>query len=112
MAASVSVLIHHLPYGFLQEAVNEWIGRLFAPENVDNTIAELLGTQEAGRDGGRDLLAAAKKRLASAEERLRRHQAAIEAGIDPVALVEVINQAQAERAAAPPSWTVPRSLTR
>jgi hypothetical protein len=99
------VLASHPPTVYLREKplrdeVNEWIGRLFAPENVDNTIAELLGTQEAGRDGGRDLLAAAKKRLASAEERLRRHQAAIEAGIDPMALVEVINQAQAERAAA------------
>jgi hypothetical protein len=42
----------------------------------------------------------AKKRLADARARLRRHQAAIEAGVDPSALVEVINQAQAERVAA------------
>ena len=40
------------------------------------------------------------KRLTDAKARLRRHQAAIEAGVDPSALVEVINQAQAERAAA------------
>jgi hypothetical protein len=38
--------------------------------------------------------------VADAEARIRRHQAAIEAGVDPMALVEVINAAQAERAAA------------
>lgn len=38
----------------------------------------------------------AKARRADAEQRLRRYQAAI----DPVAMVEVINQAQAARAAA------------
>jgi hypothetical protein len=39
--------------------------------------------------------------MADAEARLRRFQAAIAAGIDPAALVEVINTAQGERAAAP-----------
>lgn len=43
---------------------------------------------------------AAKKRLAEAEARLRRFQTAIEAGVDPAALVETINEAQAQRAAA------------
>jgi hypothetical protein len=38
--------------------------------------------------------------LAEAEARMRRHQAAIEAGVDPAALVEVINQAHAAREAA------------
>jgi hypothetical protein len=42
----------------------------------------------------------ARRRLADAEARMRRHQAAIEAGVDPAAIVDVINQAQAERAAA------------
>ncbi|MDQ2706572.1 MAG: hypothetical protein M3Z25_02570 [Actinomycetota bacterium] len=43
---------------------------------------------------------AMKARLTKAEARLRRLQAAIEAGVDPAALVEGINEAQAERAAA------------
>lgn len=42
----------------------------------------------------------ARKRLADAEAKLRRYQDAIGAGIDPAALVEAINTAQAERAAA------------
>jgi hypothetical protein len=40
------------------------------------------------------------KRLSAAEARLRKFQAAIEAGVDPAAMVEGMNQAQAERVAA------------
>lgn len=40
-----------------------------------------------------------KQRPADAEARLRRYQAAIASGVDPEALLEVINQAQAERSA-------------
>ncbi|GLY71251.1 hypothetical protein [Amycolatopsis taiwanensis] len=43
---------------------------------------------------------AAKKRLDAAEAKLRRLRAAIEAGVEPAALVEAINDAQAQRAAA------------
>ncbi|WP_209620675.1 hypothetical protein [Saccharothrix coeruleofusca] len=43
---------------------------------------------------------AAKKRLEAAEGRLKRFRAAIDAGVDPSALVEAINEAQAQRAAA------------
>lgn len=42
----------------------------------------------------------AKKRLADAEMRLRRYQTAIGAGVDPTALVELINDAQAQCEAA------------
>lgn len=41
-----------------------------------------------------------KKRLADAEAQLKRYQAAIVAGVDPVALVDAINEAQARRATA------------
>jgi len=41
-----------------------------------------------------------KNRLDTAEARLRRLRGAIEARVDPVALVESINEAQAQRAAA------------
>ncbi|MFI9387610.1 hypothetical protein [Kutzneria sp. NPDC052558] len=42
----------------------------------------------------------AKKRFSDAEKRLQRYKAAIAAGVDPAALLEAINEAQAERAAA------------
>ncbi|MEU4806619.1 recombinase family protein [Actinosynnema sp. NPDC023587] len=78
-------------------ALNGWIGRLFAPENVDATVAGLLGSQESTK---KNSASDTKKRLAAAEEQLSRYQQAIKAGVDPAALVEVINQAQADREAA------------
>jgi hypothetical protein len=82
----------------LRDAVNSWIGHLFDPANVDRTAAALVASQE----GRSELLGhtAAKKRLADAEARLRRFQAAIASGIGPAALVDAINEAQAQRAAA------------
>ncbi|HEV2778945.1 MAG TPA: hypothetical protein VGX25_06035 [Actinophytocola sp.] len=69
---------------------------MFDSEHVDQTVAALIGSQERPRPEP----ATARKRLADAEAKLRRFQAAIGAGIDPAALVEAINTAQTERAAA------------
>jgi hypothetical protein len=80
------------------EASNRWMGRLFQPENVDRTVAELLGSQPATAvsiDVG-----AAKGASSRGEQRLQRFQDAIAAGVDPMALVEPMNQAQADKAAA------------
>jgi hypothetical protein len=81
------------------EPLNAWIGRLFAPENVDRTVGALVGSQT---DPSRKAAPqeALKKRVADASTRLYRLQAAIEAGADPAALIEPINEAQAERSAA------------
>jgi hypothetical protein len=80
-------------------ALNGWIRGLFARENVDQTVAAFMASQDgtASSPAARE---ATRARLAKAEARLRRLQAAIEAGVDPAALVESINEAQAERAAA------------
>jgi hypothetical protein len=88
----------NLREGVVVEAVNGWLGQLFHRDNVDQTVAVLLGSEGTGIGGGS--LEAARNRLADAEARLRRYQAVIAAGIDPVALVGPINQAQAECAAA------------
>jgi Recombinase zinc beta ribbon domain len=77
--------------------LNGWLGRVFHPDNVDETVATLLEAQPKGRSRAGT---GAKERLADAEARLRRYQGAISAGVDPAALVEVMNQAQAERVAA------------
>ncbi|MGH7746620.1 MAG: recombinase family protein, partial [Candidatus Dormibacteria bacterium] len=77
---------------------NQWIATLFDATNRDRTVQALLDSQ-----GGSLIdtnLDQARRRLANAEARLRRHQAAIEAGVDPAAIVDAINQAQTERAAA------------
>ncbi|OLF17666.1 hypothetical protein [Actinophytocola xanthii] len=83
----------------IRDAVNSWFGELFDRDNLDRTVAALVASRDGARrkrDGGE----AACKRLSDAESRLRRFQAAIAAGVDATALVEVINAAQAERAAA------------
>lgn len=80
------------------DALNRWIGRFFDRENLDQTVTELLGSQPAGATSID--VSAAKVRRADAERRLQRFQAAIAAGADPAAVVEPMNQAQAERAAA------------
>ncbi|HEX4724922.1 MAG TPA: recombinase family protein [Pseudonocardiaceae bacterium] len=88
----------YLPEVVVLEAVNEWLGQAFAPENRDETVAALVASQGSpAASGGQD---AAKRRLDAAEAKLRRLLAAIEAGIDPAALVESINAAQEERIAA------------
>jgi hypothetical protein len=83
----------------LLELLNKWIGRVFVRKNLDRTVPELIASQGGDRaaSGTRE---AVKARLANAEVKLRRFQAAIEAGIDPVAVVEAINEAQAQRMAA------------
>ena len=75
--------------------VNKWLGELFDPDNLDGTVSALVASQ--GGDPGRT---AAGQRLKDAEMRLRRFQAAIAAGVDPAAVVDAINQAQVQRAAA------------
>ncbi|WP_229874338.1 hypothetical protein [Amycolatopsis deserti] len=80
------------------DAVNTWLGGLFARDNVDRTVAALVASQSGeGATSGREV---ARQRLASAEARLERFRAAIGAGVDPAALVDAINEAQAQRAAA------------
>ena len=101
MAPDAAALASHPPTVNLREdvivsAVNGWIGQLFHPAQREQTVAALLGAQPAQAIGADD----AKARRADADQRLRRYQAAIAAGVDPTAMVEAINQAQAERRAA------------
>ncbi|WP_084175715.1 recombinase family protein [Actinokineospora spheciospongiae] len=77
-------------------AINDWISTIFHPDNRDETVRALIGSQGTTDDGR----AAARARLADAEDKVRRYQAAIGAGVDPTGLVEAINTAQAQREAA------------
>ncbi|CRK56783.1 Site-specific recombinase [Alloactinosynnema sp. L-07] len=79
-------------------ALNEWLGERFSRENIEDTVAGLFGSQDATVHTGKH--ENARKRLQDAETRLKRHTAAISAGVDPMALVEAINDAQADREAA------------
>ncbi|WP_338073239.1 zinc ribbon domain-containing protein [Kibdelosporangium phytohabitans] len=103
LAPGSPALVDHPPTVYIREdplleAVNEWLGGLFHPRNRDRTVRMLVGSQEKMTPSSDH--DQAERRLKDAEAKLKRFQAAVEAGIDPFALVEVINQAQAERAAA------------
>ncbi len=95
----------YLPERAVLPALNAWIGELFNRDNIGQTVAALLESQEGshGPAGAEDAEVdrdAVKRRLADAETRLSRLRAAIEAGADPAALVESLNAAQEQRAAA------------
>lgn len=103
LAPHSPVLAQHPAAVYVREAAicappNQWIATLFDATNRDRTVQALLDSQ--GGSLGDTNLDQARRRLANAEARLRRHQAAIEAGVDPAAIVDAINQAQTERAAA------------
>lgn len=104
LAPGAAALIDHPVTVNLREDVvlqplNDWIGLLFVRENIDQTVVALAVSQ-GGVGGTSDVREEMKARLTKAEVWLRRLRAAIEAGVDPAAVVEGINEAQAERAAA------------
>lgn len=77
--------------------LNAWIGSLFSKGNVERTVAPLSRRRMAMRSR-----ACTRQRASGSPRpsRLKRFQDAIAAGIDPGALVDAINEAQAQRAAA------------
>lgn len=88
----------YLPESPVIEPVIEWLGDVFAPDNRDRTVEALIASQGGAAETGAH--ETAQKRLDAAESKLRRLRAAIEAGVEPAALVESINEAQAQRTAA------------
>jgi DNA invertase Pin-like site-specific DNA recombinase len=95
-----SALACHPKYVYLRETtvvgpLNRWLAELFNADNLDTTVASLCASQSVDGRG-----VAIQQRLAAIEARIGRLQAAISAGVDPAALVEPINEAQAQRSAA------------
>ncbi|MGV9739054.1 recombinase family protein, partial [Nocardia farcinica] len=82
----------------LVHPIDTWLSGLFDREHRDHTIATLVAAQPTeDTDIHR---AALRRHVTVAEEKLARHLAAIEAGVDPTVLVAAMNVAQAEKAAA------------
>ncbi|WP_328993662.1 recombinase family protein [Kribbella sp. NBC_01245] len=96
--------VEHPPTVYLREdhlagGVNEWISRLFSPENLDETVA-ILADAHGEPDPAEAAEVAFRQRLAAAESTMRRLQKALEAGWDPEALTSQYNAAVAEKRAA------------
>ncbi|MFD4407710.1 recombinase family protein [Nocardia sp. NPDC058499] len=80
------------------DRIDGWLAGLFGREQRARTIATVLAAQnDDDTDIQRQSL---RQRVLDAESRLARHLTAIEAGVDPQALVAAMNAAQAEKAAA------------
>ncbi|WP_246243929.1 recombinase family protein [Amycolatopsis pithecellobii] len=88
----------YLPESAVIEPVNVWLGDVFDPDNRDQMVKALIASQGGAAELGAH--EAAQKRLDAADAKLRRLRSAIEAGVDPAALVESINDAQAQRTTA------------
>ncbi|MFF0488522.1 hypothetical protein ACFYTQ_05815 [Nocardia sp. NPDC004068] len=78
--------------------LNTWLATLFDRQHRADTIAALVAAQDTDdSDLRRQGLHA---RIRDADTKLDRHRRAIEAGVDPIALVDAMNAAQAEKAIA------------
>ncbi|WP_433293721.1 recombinase family protein [Pseudonocardia sp. CA-142604] len=88
----------YLPEAPVLEPINTWIGSVFDPARRDETVRRLLGVAPDQADDART--ADAERAVAEAETKLRRLQAAIEAGADPAALIDPLNRAQEQLTAA------------
>lgn len=78
--------------------IDSWLASLFDRDHREKTIVALVAVQDTDdTDVQRQTL---RQRATEADARLARHLAAIEAGVDPQALVTAMNMAQADKAAA------------
>ncbi|WP_218716153.1 recombinase family protein [Nocardia sp. MH4] len=82
----------------ITEPVDEWLSTLFHPDHLDRTIEALLAAQDDIDSDTRR--ASLRRRIEHASTRVERHLAAIEAGIDPQAVLDAMNAAQADEASA------------
>lgn len=88
----------NLRESYLIEPVDRWLATLFDRNNLDSTVAAFVEAQnDDGLDSRRHAL---RQRIGQAQTKIGRNLAAIEAGADPQAVVEALNSAQAEKAAA------------
>ncbi len=76
-----------------------WLGRMFDPDHIDETIDTLLSLDQR-IDTEPPPVAKARRLAADAQARLERHIAAINAGFDPNSLVSDTRQAQMDLAKA------------
>ena len=88
----------YLPERAVLGPVNAWIGGLFDDEHRAATVQQLATVASSTSDTAR--VEKAREKLANAEKRIRRLQQAIEAGANPLALVDALNRTEEERQAA------------
>ncbi|GGP97451.1 putative recombinase [Streptosporangium pseudovulgare] len=79
--------------------LDRWLGRLFAPHRVEETLNALVAAQLVEAPEG-EALAVARRQIAESDRRLAQHRAALEAGADPAVVAGWIREEQARKAEA------------
>ena len=80
------------------DLVDPWIGRAFAPVNLQHTLQALADAQHDETTAHR--IAAAREKIGSCQTKLDRYRAALEAGTDPTLIQQWTTQIKAEQATA------------
>ncbi|HWG27170.1 MAG TPA: recombinase family protein, partial [Actinospica sp.] len=81
-------------------ALDGWLGKLFAPHRIEETVRAMVSSQDASPITGTDAVSAdAARKLAECDTKLKKYRAALEAGTDPETVGEWIAEVKAERAA-------------
>jgi site-specific DNA recombinase len=75
--------------------LDEWLTRLFKPENIERTIAVLAAAQRPPSVD--EQAAAARREITEADRKLAQHRAALEAGADPTVVAAWIKDVRRPR---------------
>lgn len=76
--------------------LDRWLGRLFVPHRVDETLDLLVEAQRI-EPSEHESLAVARRQLAECDRKLAQHRAALEAGADPAVVAGWIREEQAKK---------------
>jgi DNA invertase Pin-like site-specific DNA recombinase len=76
--------------------LDEWIGTLFDPANLDEMF-EALAAAGGANDADHARIEAATRKLADCDTRLAKYRAALDAGADPVVVAGWMSEVQGER---------------
>ena len=79
--------------------LDEWLGKLFEPQRLDQTLDALAAAQRASSHEDA-MQVEARRQVAECDRKLARHRAALEAGADPAVVTAWIREVQAARAEA------------
>ncbi|MFF7971437.1 hypothetical protein [Streptomyces sp. NPDC007905] len=92
----------YLREDILGQALDRWIARAFAPDRLSATVEALTHASAAASTAEPQTPEQAQTRRASkeSERQLARHQAALDAGADPAAVTQWINEALRDKDAA------------
>ena len=78
-------------------ALDGWLGAIFDPDHLDSTVEAILAADHRTTAEAEPLaVTQARSAARDAEERIQRHLAALDAGLDPALVVERTKEAQAD----------------